>query len=100
MKAVEAIFLLALFCVLVGAALLYGARAVGRLLARRRQQHAPWQLTEHSDGEQVCVYAERPGERLLVGAAPFAAQDFDLQLYELRNEGDLRTRALNENHRH
>lgn len=97
MKAVEAIVVLVVVIILAGLALAVLARSVGRLLARRRAEHAPWELTEHSDGEQIVVYAERPGEdKLLIGAAPFAANDFDSQLWELRSEGKIQVYVLNE----
>lgn len=97
MKTVEALIVLAVIGVSVVALTGMLGRAIGRRLALRRAEDAPWELVEHSDGEQVCVYAERPGEdRLLIGAAPFAAMDFDVKIRVLRAEGYERVYALNE----
>jgi len=68
-----------------------------RAASRRRQAHTPWQLDERSDGELIALYATGPGrDELLVGSVPFAAADFDTQLYELRAEAEERVRVLNE----
>lgn len=100
MKAVEAIVVLVVIGGLALIALVLIGRSVGRMLRRRREQDAPWELTEHSDGEQLVVYAERPGEnKLLIGAAPFAAIDFDSQVYELRSKGNTQVYVLNERNR-
>jgi hypothetical protein len=89
-KAVEAFVLLAVLALIVVLLLRAGVR-------RWRDSRAPWELDEHSDGERVCIYASRPGEdRLLIGAAPFKAQDFDCQLYEIRAEGRAKVYALNQ----
>lgn len=62
-----------------------------------RHARGHWFVEEESDGEQVCVYACRPGEdHLLIGAVPFAARDFDSRLYELRAEGREKVYALNQ----
>jgi hypothetical protein len=88
-KAVEAIIVLAV----VGGAVVFG---LSTLLRRARERRAPWRMVEDSDGEQVTVYACRPGhERLLLGSVPISAQDFDSQLYELRAEGEQKLAALN-----
>jgi hypothetical protein len=63
----------------------------------RRQARRPWQLDERSEGELIALYATRPGrDELLVGSVPFADEDFDMKLYELRAEADARVRVLNE----
>jgi hypothetical protein len=68
-----------------------------RAASQRRQAKRPWQLDERSDGELIALYATRPGRaELLVGSVPFAAPDFDIQLYELRAEAEERVRVLNE----
>lgn len=88
---------LAVAGVSLGLVLLWLGRATGRLLRRRRNAHAPWELAEHSDGDTVVVYAERPGEdKLLIGAASFDANDFDSQLWELRSKGRNQVYVLNE----
>lgn len=100
MKTVVAIFFLAVAAVVVLLLLAAAVRAIARRYGERRDEHAPWELAEHSDGEQVCVYAERPGdERLLIGAAPFGSTDFDSQLYEVRAQGREKVYALNNNER-
>ena len=97
MKAAEAIVLLAVAAGLGVALILAGSHRAAGWWRARQLRRAPWQLTEHSDGEQVCVYAERPGEdQLLIGAAPFAARDFEDQLYQLRADGRERVYALNQ----
>ena len=68
-----------------------------RAASQRRQARRPWQLDERSDGELIALYATKPGrDELLVGSVPFAASDFDTQLYELRAEAEERVRVLNE----
>jgi hypothetical protein len=70
---------------------------VQRAASQRREAHRPWQLDERSEGELIAVYATRPGrDELLVGSVPFAAEDFDMKLYELRAEANARVRVLND----
>jgi len=74
--------------------------AIVAMVRRRREAGAPWRMVEDSDGEAISVFAARPGqERLLIGYVPFAAQDFDSRLYELRAEGREKLVALNEGRR-
>jgi hypothetical protein len=74
--------------------------ALVMLVRRRREAGAPWRMVEDSDGEAISVFAARPGqERLLIGYVPFAAQDFDSRLYELRAQGREKLVALNEGRR-
>jgi len=74
--------------------------AVVTMVRRRRDAGAPWRMVEDSDGEAISVFAARPGqERLLIGYIPFAAQDFDSRLYELRAQGREKLLALNEGRR-
>jgi len=96
-KAVEALVVLAVLGVLFMVAVVLVGERVGKWLARQRRAHADWELVEESNGEQVVVYAERPGQdRLLIGAATFAAIDFDVQLWELRSKGREQVYALNQ----
>jgi hypothetical protein len=88
-KTAVAILVIALLVALV----LY---AVLSTVRRSREARAPWRMAEDSDGEAIRVYAARPGQaRLLIGSVPFAAPDFDSQLYELRAEGRQKLAALN-----
>jgi hypothetical protein len=86
MRAVVALFIIALLIVLLIALLVsWGA-------ARR-----PWDLREESDGEAMRVLAVRPGQAPLeVARVPFADEDFDSRLFEARSEGRARVRALNQ----
>lgn len=100
MKFAEAFFVLVL---LAGAAVLvcYVSAAAGRAVGRwwKRHHDAEWEMVEESDGELVSILAERGDERLLIGAAPFAADDFDSRLYGLRAEGKAKVYTLNEGRR-
>jgi hypothetical protein len=88
-KTAVAILVIALLVALV----LY---TLATTVRRRREARAPWRMVEDSDGEAIRVFAVRPGhERLLIGSVPFAAPDFDSQLYELRAEGRQKLVALN-----
>ena len=94
MKAATAILILLVLAVVC--VLLIG-RFVRSAWRRRSERRAPWQMVEESDGEQLCIYASRPGnERLLIGAAAFAARDFEQDLYELRAVGREKVYALNQ----
>lgn len=89
-----------IFLVLVAALVLWvareGLRSLSRIRARRRAAQQPWQIDEHSDGELVTVYAVKPGEeRLVIGAAAFAANDFDYRVEEVRSQARLKVAALN-----
>jgi hypothetical protein len=93
MRVLAAALVLLVIVVLVLAVLFLVQRAA----SQRRRAHRPWQLDERSDGELIALYATRPGrDELLVGSVPFAAEDFEIKLYELRAEADERVRALNE----
>lgn len=93
MKAAEAVFVIALVIIIIGV-----LRELIRLAWRawHRRRHQRWHIEEQSDGEMVAVFAERPGEKLLIGAVPFAADDFDTRLYGLRAEGRAKVYTLNE----
>jgi len=72
------------------------ALAVLRAVAARQRDRGTWRLDEDSDGELVSVYAVHPvKERLLIGAVPFAAADFDFRIEEVRSEGRAKLVALN-----
>jgi hypothetical protein len=93
MRLLAAALVLLVIVVLVLAVLFLIQRAA----SQRRQAHRPWELDERSDGERIFLYATRPGrDELVVGSVAFAAQDFDIKLYELRAEADERVRVLNE----
>lgn len=83
--------------VLAAVALLLLAAAVIRRGVRRwRQGRSPWSLDERSDGEQLCLYAAKPGEQeMLIGAVPLAAQEFEKRLHDLRARGREKVGALN-----
>lgn len=62
----------------------------------RRLKRAPWELAEHSDGELLTVFAERPGEeRILIGAEACANRDFEYRIEEVRSRGRQKIAALN-----
>ncbi len=89
-----------LLAIAVVVLLVLAAIAVARSLATRRHERArvrgTWTLDEASDGELVTVFAVHPAkERLLIGAVPFAAEDFDYRIEELRSEGRHKLAALN-----
>ena len=66
------------------------------MVRRRRDRRAPWRLIEHSDGEVLTVYADRPRrDRLLIGSVAIADEDFDERLHDLRVEGRQRLLVLN-----
>jgi hypothetical protein len=89
-KTVVALVLLLALVVLV-------LTAVVMLVQRRREARAPWRMVEDAAGETIEVYAVRHGhERLLIGSVPFADEDFDSRLYELRAAGRQKLLALNE----
>jgi hypothetical protein len=95
MRAVEALFVIALL-VLAG----WAVMTAGRSWSGRRARHRPWRLNERSDGEQLVVYAERPGEQsLLVEAVPFGARDFSTRVEEARAAGAEKIAALNSRRR-
>ena len=81
--------------VLIGlmATRLYNTYVRSRVAADR------WRLVEESDGELLSVYAALPGhadsERILVGAVPCAASDFEYRIEEVRSEGRMKLAALN-----
>lgn len=94
MRAVEALVVLAIVGTVLFAIVV---RLVRPVLRRWRRGHAPWAMIERSDGELVEVFAAKPGDDdLLIGAAPFGADDFDSRLYELRAEGRAKVYALNQ----
>lgn len=103
MKAVEAVFVIALVAIACVAAWQM-AKAAWRLTKSgyrswRASRHPPWHMVEEADGELVEVVAESGEERLLIGAVPFAAEDFDSRLYGLRAEGRAKVYTLNEGRR-
>jgi hypothetical protein len=70
--------------------------SIVRALQARRTERDPWTLRERSDGETLRLYASKAGEQpLLVEAIPFAAEDFDMRLYEARARAQERLIALN-----
>src|SRR5207237_6934688 len=76
-----------------------GSNDVRKFFRTRRHQRGRWTRAEESDDESVNVYVVEPGteRHLLVGAAPFAREDFELLLEELRVEAQQRLVALNSN---
>jgi hypothetical protein len=95
MRAVEALFLIALIALAV-----WLAYTSMRSVSGRRSRTAPWRLAERSDGEQLVIYAERPAEQpLLVAAVPFGAGDFGTRVEEARAEGAEKVAALNSGRR-
>lgn len=100
---VAMIFILALIggTMLVATYISAGAEGVRAKLRRKQRRTGMWELEEESDGEQVVVYCLEPGtqNRLLVGAAPFAAQDFDMQLELLRSNARQKLVTLNSERR-
>jgi hypothetical protein len=77
--------------------LLAVAVIVTRSMGEKRLSRRGWELQERSDGEQISVYATKPGsEEPLLGSVQVAAPDFDMRLYELRAEADERVRVLND----
>jgi hypothetical protein len=99
MRAVEALFLIAVI-VLIGWGAVTATRSVAGGARRRRLAHSPWRLSERSDGEQLVIYAERPDEQpLLVAAVAFAAHDFGSRVEEARAEGAEKVAALNSGRR-
>lgn len=88
MKFVAAIVVLAF---LIGVYVV--AEATYRNLKARK---ARWEIQEDADGEQVTLYAAKPGcDRLLVGAVPFAAADFEERMIGLREDAADRIGTLN-----
>jgi len=66
------------------------------VVRRKRDRRAPWRLIEHSDGEVLAVYADRPGrERMLIGSVAIADEGFDDRLHDLRVEGRQKLLVLN-----
>jgi hypothetical protein len=92
-KALTAIALLA-FLAAGGAAVTVAT--LRRYLRRRELRRTPWELEERSDGELLHVFATRPGEEdLLIGAVPFASNDFDYRIETVRSDGERKVTALN-----
>jgi hypothetical protein len=92
---VRALLLLVVLVLLVVAAVML-VRATAARRRERARRGGLWRLDEDSDGEMIAVYAVHPvKERLLIGAVPFAAPDFDFRIEELRSEGRAKLVALN-----
>lgn len=82
-----------LLLVVVCAITVYAVFVACRWLWRRRR---PWSLIEESDGQEVNLYAARPGcDRLPVASVPFTADDFDSRIYEARAGAREKLYALN-----
>lgn len=91
MKALEALAIVVLIVLTILAIMLAVLRAL------RSTDCFQWESIEHSDGELVRITVEKTGEQpLLIGAVPFAAQEFEDRLYTLRAEARDRVLALNQ----
>lgn len=74
--------------------------------ARRLRENAQWELVEHNDTTygRLRLYAHKLGEAPIEILHPetgengvsWKAQDFDMNLYVLRSEGEERVRTLND----
>lgn len=94
MKALEALALVVLTVLAIGLTVRAGVMVVKALRSNGCFQ---WELIEHSDGELLRITVEKTGEQpLLIGAVPFAAQEFEDRLYTLRAEARDRVLALNQ----
>ena len=88
--------LLLILLVLLAVAIMAAVRLMYDAAARRHMRRQPWSLKETSDGEALHVYVVKDFEEpLLVEAIPFAAEDFDMKLYDARAKAAERLIALN-----
>lgn len=96
MKAVEALFLMAVVGGVCVAGLGLWVKTLKAARHRRLARRQPWQLEEHSDGELLVIYAVKPNESpLLIGAVPFAANDFNSRIEDVRSAGCEKVIGLN-----
>lgn len=86
--------LLLVLLVLVVVAILV---AVVAARSRTAPEGGRWELAERAEGDLLVVDCVRAGtgERLAVGAARFADDDFPMRVEELRSEAEDRLVALN-----
>lgn len=91
MKTVIALLLLLVLLVLLIAGLVWVGRRVGHALRAR----GPWQPYEQVDDGCMWVGMRCGEQRELIGKVSLRDPDYDMQLYEMRNEASDKIAATN-----